>query len=130
MAIFVEWVGLEQLDKLTRKQTVDATNKALAMALMEEAEIMFRNSKRRVPVDNGDLRRSGFILPVRKSGNGWLVEMGYGGAASAYALRQHEDLTYRHKDGRTAKYLENPVKERIPNLEARLKARIERIMTR
>ena len=130
MAIFVEWVGSEQLDKLTRKQTIDATNKALAMALTEEAEIMFRNSKRRVPVDNGDLRRSGFILPVRKSGKGWIIEMGYGGAASAYALRQNEDLTLKHKEGRTAKYLENPVKERTPNLEQRLKARIERIMTK
>ncbi len=28
-----------------------------------------------------------------------------------YAARQHEDLSYRHKEGRQAKYLEQPLKE-------------------
>lgn len=130
MAIFVEWVGLEQLDKLTRKESVARTNQALAMALTEEAQIMFRNSQRRVPVDTGTLRRSGFILPVRKTGNGYIIEMGYGGAASEYALDQHERADYRHAQGKTWKYLEIPVRERIPNLEANLKKRIERIVSK
>jgi len=130
MAIHVEWVGVEQLDKLTRKETVAATNNALAIALGQEAQIMFRNSQRRVPVDTGTLRRSGFILPVRKTSNGFIVEMGYGGAASEYALDQHERADYKHASGKTWKYLEIPVRERIPNLESRLKQRIERIMTK
>ena len=32
-----------------------------------------------------------------------------------YAIRQHEELNYRHAEGRTAKYLEIPFKENMVN---------------
>ena len=32
-----------------------------------------------------------------------------------YAIRQHEELNYRHAEGRTAKYLEIPFQENMVN---------------
>lgn len=54
-----------------------------------------------VPLDEGTLERSGKVT----------VE-GMDGAISydtPYAVRQHEDMTYRHLPGRQAKYLEQPM---------------------
>ena len=50
-----------------------------------------------VPVDTGDLRRSGRVTGPdlgRKA-----VQLTYGGTAAPYALRQHETLEYRHTVG-------------------------------
>lgn len=64
----------------------------------------------------GTLKASGVVeLPVTE-GTVVSVSLGYGGAASAYAFRQHEDLTYRHKAGQEAKYLERPIMEDEPNI--------------
>lgn len=54
-----------------------------------------------VPLDEGPLQRSGKVT----------VE-GLSGAISydtPYAVRQHEELTWRHLPGRQAKYLEQPM---------------------
>jgi hypothetical protein len=82
-----------------------------------------------VPHDKGDLENSGTAAvngtDVAKSNrDGTLSEMGKPPAAipgskivgevgynKPYAARQHEELSYQHKDGRQAKYLENPLKE-------------------
>jgi len=127
--MFIKWFGLDILMALLNKGETTVTA-ATTMALNEEAQIMFAESQRRVPVKHGTLRRSGIILPPVVQGTSVLVQMGYGGAASAYALVQHERQDFRHKDGQTWKYLETPVRERIPNLELRLQKRIDRIMTR
>jgi len=50
------------------------------------------------------------LLPERR-GSGVSVTLGYGGAAAAYARRQHEDLTFAHKEGQEAKFLERPLLE-------------------
>jgi hypothetical protein len=126
--MFIKWFGLEILEALLNRGKTTVTE-ATAMALTQEAQLMFAESQRRVPVKHGTLRRSGIILPPVIQGKSVLVQMGYGGAASAYALIQHERQDFRHKDGQTWKYLETPVRERIPNLELRLQKRIDRIMT-
>ena len=103
---------------------------ALASAMADEADIIMEESKRRAPVDLGPLRASGVVLPPEKRGNSVSIEMGYGGAASAYALRQHEEISWRHTVGE-AKYLERPVLEHAPklagNLAKRIRAAVERI---
>lgn len=56
-------------------------------------------SNRHVPLEEGTLERSGRV-----------VRDGLNGAISydtVYARRQHEELTWKHLPGRTAKYLEN-----------------------
>lgn len=52
------------------------------------------------PVDTGVLKGSAYVQAIE---NGW--EIGFGGAASAYALEQHENLDYYHDVGQ-AKFLE------------------------
>lgn len=60
-------------------------------------------SRQRVPLEEGTLERSGVASTE-----------GLTGAVSfdtVYAARQHEELTWRHDPGRTAKYLEGPALE-------------------
>lgn len=107
----------------------------LAQALNEEAQLAFQVSQRAVPHADGTLRASGRLTPARASGDKVQVTIGYGGAASAYALRQHEEpLT--HPDPRNpksspkgqSKYLEKPVRDRVPSLQKNLQRRIKRIL--
>ena len=124
----IQWQNKEQLDKLASPQNTKSTVDALKQALTEEAQLMFRESQRRVPVKTGVLKNSGQILPPTQTGDRIEIEMGYGGAASAYALLQHETQGYRHASGKSWKYLESPVRERIPNLAANLAKRMGRIL--
>lgn len=127
--ITIELVGAEDLAKILALAGAKAVP-ALKQALTEEAQIVFRDSQRLVPVDTGTLRRSGIIIPVRERGNLIEVAMGYGGAASSYALRQHENLQYRHKKGQQAKYLETPLFSRADKLLGNIKRRMERILSK
>jgi hypothetical protein len=58
---------------------------------------------RGVPVDTGALRASGRVTGPTGLGEP-RVRLSFGGASAPYALRQHEDLTLRHKVGE-ARYL-------------------------
>jgi hypothetical protein len=53
-----------------------------------------------VPVDQGTLRGSGRV----EGPAGGVVTLSFGGSAAPYALRQHEELSYRHTVGE-ARYL-------------------------
>lgn len=57
----------------------------------------------------GTLRNSGTVRLPEETNGVITVELGYGGAAYDYARRQHEDLTYAHKPGQQAKFLEEPL---------------------
>ncbi len=64
-------------------------------------EHVLAESKKIVPLDEGTLERSGRVD----------VD-GLNGAVSydtVYARRQHEELTWKHAPGRSAKYLEKPM---------------------
>jgi hypothetical protein len=41
------------------------------------------------------------------------------GYHTRYALRQHEELTWKHAEGRKAKYLEDPARQQAPKIQAR-----------
>ena len=74
---------------------------AMDEGLFEAAEMLLGHANRLCPLDEGPLMNSGTAT----------VENGVGrvGYNTPYAYRQHEDLTYTHTDGRTAKYLEKPL---------------------
>ena len=92
------------------------TPKALAEALNIEAELIMTESKRSwVPVDLGTLRASGRVESPVIRGTNVSVDLGYGGAASAYALIQHEG-NFNHPGQGRRKYLEGPVKNRASKL--------------
>ena len=68
--------------------------------LRVKAEEIKGLSQTMCPVDSGVLKGSAYVQAID---NGW--EIGYGGAADAYALEQHENLNYYHDVGQ-AKFLE------------------------
>lgn len=59
-----------------------------------------------VPVDQGVLRDSAIVQEPVVSGDEVSVELGFGGAASDYAIEQHENLDFEHPNGGQAKFLE------------------------
>lgn len=109
-------------------QLIEQAPTALAAAIYQEAETIMADSKANyVPVDTGVLRDSGFVAPPEIDGNVVSVELGYGGAASAYALVQHERLDYHHTVG-GPKYLERPFLDAMNGLEERLADRLEPLL--
>jgi hypothetical protein len=114
-----------QVDGLSALQGVlnqfgQNASQALGAALYQEAELVMTDSKANyVPVDTGMLRSTGHVDPPQMSGNQVSVTLGYGGPSAPYALRQHEDLSYRHTVGQ-AKYLEEPLLKAANGMAGRI----------
>lgn len=100
---------------------------AMGMALWKEANAIMAASMPLVPVDLGILRASHFVDSPQMDGDDMTIDFGYGGAASAYAWVQHEELSYQHSVGQ-AKYLEEPVLAAESGLAARLSATLAAVM--
>lgn len=66
------------------------------------AQHLLQVSSELAPIEEGDLARSG---EVSDNGDDTVV-VSYD---RPYAVRQHEELTWRHDPGRQAKYLEQPM---------------------
>ncbi|WP_028814430.1 hypothetical protein [Streptomyces flavidovirens] len=69
--------------------------------LQRGLEHVLGEARRIVPLDEGTLERSGRV--TRDGLNGAVT------FDTVYAVRQHEELTWRHLPGRSAKYLEIPM---------------------
>lgn len=97
----------------------EKTLKAAGGALYRRGEAIITDSKENyVPVDQGILRDSGHVeLPEYVDG-GVQVALGFGGAAEAYAVVQHEDFSLQHPNGGGPKYLERPLLEHSQHLLA------------
>lgn len=92
-------------------------------ALREEGEeIMTRSKRDFVPVDFGNLRASGHVDEVKRTGNMVSVSLNYGGPSEPYALIQHEG-DFRHRVG-TRKYLEKPMMAAVPGMPQRIAERM------
>lgn len=95
---------------------------AVGDILYEEGEeIMTRSKEEFVPVDLSTLKNSGLTHPAEIRGKTVTVELTFGGAASEYAIVQHERLDYRHTVG-GPKYLERPLKEATAGMAGRIAA--------
>lgn len=70
--------------------------------LRNAAEHVLAKSREVVPIEEATLSRSG-TTSVDDAGE--VAAVSYD---TPYAARQHEELTWRHAPGRTAKYLERP----------------------
>lgn len=93
-------------------------------ALYVEGEDIMGDSKDNyVPVDLSTLKNSGHVNLPEIDGSKVLVRLGFGGAASAYALRQHETPDYHHTVGQW-KYLETPALNAAAGMGKRLASRI------
>ncbi len=82
--------------------------KVLSGLFVVASKIMTISKRDHVPVDQGILKSSGLVEKPFRKGKIFGVVMAYGGAASAYALVQHENLSFQHTTG-GPKYLERPL---------------------
>ncbi|MFJ3867908.1 hypothetical protein [Streptomyces nigra] len=84
------------------------------------AEHLLQVSNTRVPIEEGTLERSGVVS----------VDEGEVTAAvsydTPYAVRQHEELDYRHDAGRTAKFLERSLHEENGTITEIIAAQVRR----
>ena len=84
------------------------------------AEHVLTESRKVVPIEEATLERSG-VATVDESQLKAAVSYD-----TPYAIRQHEELNYRHDPGRTAKYLERPLTEQADNVAAIIAAQLRR----
>lgn len=91
--------------------------------LRQGGEAVLERSNRYVPLEEGTLERSG-----RVTDNGVdEVAISYD---TRYAVRQHEDLTLRHPNGRSAKYLERALAESRSEIAALIAGEVRKDMER
>jgi hypothetical protein len=92
--------------------------RGLALAM----EHLLTESRKQVPIEEATLERSGVAVVDEEN----LV-----GAVSydtVYAVRQHEELDWRHDAGRKAKYLEDPHRDEASTMTALVAAQIRRAL--
>ena len=112
----VKWTGI---DKFTRflNETPGLIAKDVEAALYQEGQRVMAESKRRTPVDTGNLRATGHTkLPERRGGK-VSVRLAYG---TDYAIYVHE-VPASHASGQS-KFLESAVKDNAKGMTARMRA--------
>lgn len=82
-----------------------AMEKGAVQGLHLGTEHLLGVSRARVPLEEATLERSGVASVDAAELTG---AVSYD---TPYAVRQHEEMTWRHAPGRTAKYLEDPMEE-------------------
>jgi hypothetical protein len=87
--------------------------KGLRVGLLRAGLFLQRESQKIVPVDTNALRAS---ANTRAEGAGFdvAVVVSYG---TDYALYVHENLEARHKPGKSAKFLEKPIREKRKRIQ-------------
>ncbi len=83
---------------------------ATTRALDAAAEVVLARAREVVPIEEATLARSGVA-----SSEDQVAAVSFD---TPYAVRQHEELTWRHAPGRQAKYLEQPLHETRSKQEA------------
>lgn len=127
MSVSLTITGTEQLRETLARIATNA-RPLVAQALYQEAEDIMATAKETyVPVDQGILRASGFVKPPTVDKDAISVTLGFGGAAKAYAIIQHERLDFKHRVG-GAKYLERPILAAASHLLAHLADRIRAVL--
>ncbi|MFM9368069.1 hypothetical protein [Streptomyces sp. Da 82-17] len=102
------------------EQALRGTREGAARGLRIAAEHVLGVSRRRVPIEEGTLERSG-VATVDETD--LTAALSYD---TPYAVRQHEELTYQHDPGRTAKYLEGPLTEEADTVAQLIAAQVRR----
>ena len=116
-----------ELQAVLRSAQLNAP-KAVAIAIYEEANVIFAKSQVLVPVDTGVLRGSGGVSAIQGSGQGMYVDIFYGGPAASYALYVHEIIGNYHKPPTQAKYLEQPFMQSLAEIQNNISRRIIHIL--
>ncbi len=123
----IEIKNLESIIKSLESKNKNVMQE-ITKALYMEAEGIMRASKEKyVPVKTSTLKTSGFVNLPKISSTAIEIEMGYGGAASAYALYVHEAPANWNWSvpGTGPKYLEKPAREAAEGMGGRLATRLK-----
>lgn len=106
--------GMDEL--LATMQSIPARlGQRMAGTMYRHAEEIMTDAKRLTPVDTGALRGSGHVRSPVVTPRMVAVTLGFGGPAIRYALVQHERTDFHHTVGQ-AKFLEQPLRQRVPHL--------------
>ncbi len=97
---------------------------AAGQGMVREADAIFAESQKQVPMREGILAGSGQVFDPAIVGNEMIVEIGYGDQAQAYAAVQHERTDYRHDAGRKSHYLQDPFEDALNGMADRLASQI------
>lgn len=110
-----------KFDKRKFMQGMEATQKKIghgtARLLAQEARKVMAQSAQQCPTTTGTLVSAAFVQERRQRGPVSQVQFGYKGAVlnpmtgaytGQYMIKQHEDLTLHHDNGK-AKFLEDPI---------------------
>ena len=108
--------------KHTTRRASAAEKAGAAEGLTEAANFLLSASRLLVPLEDGALERSGTASVNRAR---LTAGVSYD---TPYAVRQHEELDYRHAEGRTAKYLEGPAETERPAMLAIIAAELRRAL--
>jgi len=79
-------------------------------------------SQENCPTDSGTMKGTGAVVRTDK-----IIEIGYGGPAAPYTVKQHEDLTLNHPNGQH-KWLENAWNWQLPRLSEKVGDRLKRVL--
>lgn len=102
------------------RKLLPETRASAARGLLLAAEHVLQVSNTHVPIEEGTLERSG-VASVDSINLKAAVSYD-----TPYAVRQHEDMTAHHDEGRTAKYLENAGNSEAPTIGRLIAAEIKR----
>ena len=106
MTIRIKMTGVNRVTKaLWRIQY--RYSRGFKKGLKKAADHVMRQSKKIVPVDTGALKKSGYV-EVKGDGFRATATVGY---TEHYAIYQHENLMYKHKRGKRAKFLSGPLEK-------------------
>lgn len=133
MKIETEITGLESLKQNLTERILNKARSGAASELAAIGEEIMTDSKQVVPVDTGNLMNTGHVAPVEEEPDGVSVTLGYGGPAASYAMLVHEDLTPNRnwsRPGSGPKYLENPTRQKEPEIPGRLAAAINSALSK
>lgn len=121
MAIKVTVTGDKELVRAVRARAKVFPGK-VKRALYREAETIMTDSKENyVPVDQSILKNSGHVIMDKTR---IAVHLLFGGLAEAYAVVQHEVLTFHHTVG-GPKYLERPLLARAATILQSIARRVK-----
>jgi hypothetical protein len=132
----IEIKGMDEFIAKLKTMMAEAPTRMDA-AIYEAAQPVFQDSQLHCPVlsvekskegrkahkrglKHGRSRKSPYPISMLLKNSGkverlpGVVTISYGGAASAYAHRQHEELGWEHKAPQTSKWLENAVNKVAP----------------
>lgn len=96
---------------------------AAADGLSDAAEFLLEQANRTVPLDDATLEGSGTVTVDRDQ---LRATVSYD---TPYAVRQHEELRYRHAPGRRAKWLEHTFKEDGQAALDHVASRVRRVLS-